>query len=329
MFAEIGSNLIAGLVQGITNNSGQIAPAIQSLKKSLTDPLKGIKSESNASMQGYTAGITQALAKANSSVQSNLNTMKSKFTTFNTMLQSTNKVSMNQYANSITQGFNKAKSLTTNGLNQMQLQHKKFQSQVLSISRNGMNVFASSIANGMSRARSSTSNGVSAMIASLSRLRPSFYSTGVNASYGLASGISAGAGSAIAAANSLAARVTATMRSALKVHSPSRVMRDQVGRYIPQGIAEGIEKDTGEALNAMRKLSNMLIVTPEKALGINRMSLAGVGGQIVNNSSNSVKTIENKPLVTMNVIWQGKEDIKRTMETMGWIVNVDKKGALE
>ena len=329
VFAEIGSNLIAGLVQGITSNNGQVAKAINVLKNALVNPLKNIKGQSASAMQGYTASITQALAKSNSSVQNNLNTMKAKFTAFNSSLQSTNKASMSQYTSSITQGFNKAKSVTTSGLNQMQSQHRRFQSQMLSVARNGSNNFASSISNGMNRARSVTTSGSSAMIGSLRQLQSGFYSAGVNASYGLASGIRSGAGSAIAAANSLAAQVTATMKSALKVHSPSRVMRDEVGRFIPQGIAEGIEEDTGKALSAMRRLSDLLTITPERALGVGRMSLAGVGGQIVNNTSSSVKTIENKPLVTMNVIWQGKEDIKRTMETMGWIVNVDKKGALE
>lgn len=50
--------------------------------------------------------------------------------------------------------------------------------------------------------------------------------------------------------------------------------------------------------------------------------------QVINNSSTNTKTIENKPQVTMNVTWKGPEDIRRTMETMGWIVNIDDKGAM-
>ena len=31
-------------------------------------------------------------------------------------------------------------------------------------------------------------------------------------------------------------------KEALGIHSPSRVFRDEVGRYIPPGISEGIDK---------------------------------------------------------------------------------------
>ena len=49
------------------------------------------------------------------------------------------------------------------------------------------------------------------------------------------------------------------------------------------------------------------------------------GSSIVNNT-NVTKTINNQPLVTMQVVWKGKEDIRRTMEKMGYIVNVDERG---
>ena len=38
---------------------------------------------------------------------------------------------------------------------------------------------------------------------------------------------------------------------ALNINSPSRWMRDNVGKYIPQGIAVSIEADTKTATKAM------------------------------------------------------------------------------
>lgn len=43
------------------------------------------------------------------------------------------------------------------------------------------------------------------------------------------------------------------------IHSPSRVMRDQVGKYIPEGIAEGIDKGAKTALDSMDDLSRDLM----------------------------------------------------------------------
>ncbi len=43
------------------------------------------------------------------------------------------------------------------------------------------------------------------------------------------------------------------------IHSPSRVMRDQVGKYLPEGIAVGIDKGGKSALNSMDRLSQDLL----------------------------------------------------------------------
>lgn len=122
---------------------------------------------------------------------------------------------------------------------------------------------------------------------------------GTNASYGLAAGINAGAGAAIYAAQSLAARVAATMKNALKIHSPSRVMRDEIGRFIPQGLAAGIEADSMTAINALRTLGGdlMLAISPEKALGLGGLSFASTAGQIINNSNSTPITIDNRGLL--------------------------------
>jgi phage-related protein len=41
---------------------------------------------------------------------------------------------------------------------------------------------------------------------------------------------------------------------ALGIHSPSRVMRDQIGRWIPAGIVEGVEDGAGAVDSTMRNL---------------------------------------------------------------------------
>lgn len=48
-------------------------------------------------------------------------------------------------------------------------------------------------------------------------------------------------------------------KKAFGINSPSKVMRDQVGKWLPPGIAEGIEKNAKVAQKAMRDLSNSLL----------------------------------------------------------------------
>lgn len=46
-------------------------------------------------------------------------------------------------------------------------------------------------------------------------------------------------------------------------------------------------------------------------------------------SQETVKTINNQPLVTIEkLIWQNKQDIRRTMEEIGWITQIDERGGL-
>lgn len=75
-------------------------------------------------------------------------------------------------------------------------------------------------------------------------LEQSMDTIGGNASAGLANGINARSGEAVAAAAALAAAVQATLQSVLQIHSPSRVMM-QLGEYVTQGFAEGIESQLG------------------------------------------------------------------------------------
>lgn len=99
-----------------------------------------------------------------------------------------------------------------------------------------------------------------------------FTNLGMMAMSGFASGIYAGSGSVIAAANSVASQVTSTIKRALDIHSPSRVMRDEVGRFIPQGIAVGIEADSEAVIQSMEKLrrASAIQFAPEVALGVDK-----------------------------------------------------------
>nr|DAV68494.1 MAG TPA: tail tape measure protein [Caudoviricetes sp.] len=70
----------------------------------------------------------------------------------------------------------------------------------------------------------------------------SMVSSGQYAMSGLSSGMSNGAGQVYAMAETIASNIRSKIKSALDIHSPSRVMRDEVGRFIPEGLAVGIDK---------------------------------------------------------------------------------------
>lgn len=75
---------------------------------------------------------------------------------------------------------------------------------------------------------------------------------------GLANGIIKNVGTANKASVKMANGVLTSTQEALGIHSPSVVFDEKVGRYIVQGIAEGIEKDTSAEEAAKKKADNIV-----------------------------------------------------------------------
>lgn len=157
------------------------------------------------------------------------------------------------------------------------------------------------LAEGIDNGANSPINAVTALAgqigAPFNGIHYQFVSIGEMAMAGLNAGLSNGAGSVLSTANSIAERVKATIKSALDIHSPSRVMRDEVGRFIPQGIAVGIDADAGVVKKSMLRLkeSMMIDARPEIALGLNKK----LGAQVTVKQS-SKQTIAEKIKVTMD-----------------------------
>lgn len=92
------------------------------------------------------------------------------------------------------------------------------------------------------KARSAVSGVKSSITGAFSGAASWLYSAGQNIMRGLANGIKAAVGAAIGAAKSAVGSVISGAKSALGIGSPSKVARDQVGRWFMPGVAVGVEK---------------------------------------------------------------------------------------
>ena len=72
---------------------------------------------------------------------------------------------------------------------------------------------------------------------------------------GIISGINLTSGALFERLRQVALSALAAAKSTLAVGSPSRVMRDEVGQWIPAGIAEGIDSGAGMVTDAMTRLT--------------------------------------------------------------------------
>lgn len=79
-------------------------------------------------------------------------------------------------------------------------------------------------------------------------------SAGNNIIQGLINGIKGAIGSAVAAVKGAASNIVNAAKSALGIHSPSRVFRDEVGRMIPAGLGVGVKKNERLAVEPVRSM---------------------------------------------------------------------------
>lgn len=157
------------------------------------------------------------------------------------------------------------------------------------------------LAEGIDNGASQPTNSVTTLSTQIKEpfnsLPSDFTYAGEMAMAGLNTGLNNGAGAVLETARSIATSVKETIKDALRIQSPSKAMRDEVGRFIPQGIAVGIEADAGTVKRSMLRLkeSMMIDTRPEIALGLNKK----LGAQVTVKQS-SKQTIAEKIKVTMD-----------------------------
>lgn len=76
---------------------------------------------------------------------------------------------------------------------------------------------------------------------------------------GIANGIRGAAGAVVSALGGVVNQAVEHAKSMLGIHSPSRVMRDLIGKNISRGVAVGIEDETATAVSAVRAMSAQVV----------------------------------------------------------------------
>jgi tape measure domain-containing protein len=142
---------------------------------------------------------------------------------------------------------------------------------------------------------------------------------GKNIVDGIASGIKGAWKSVTSAIGALTDMIPKKIRSLLGIHSPSRVMRDMVGKFIPQGIAVGMTSQDGFISRHAQTLKDQLTSS------MSNISLPSVGlaGGSLATAGTSTSTTSNQ--VTINVNGSNPDlvvpQIKRELRRVGLSTN--------
>lgn len=144
--------------------------------------------------------------------------------------------------------------------------------QIASFLGSAISSAASFVSNFASKAVQAASQFVSNIVSGLSGLAGRVMSVGSDIVHGIWSGISGAGGWLMNQISSFASGIVAGIKGFFGIASPSKVMRDEVGKYLAEGVAVGWEKN-----DPMASIERDLSVGVSR-LSVQAQALEGAGG---------------------------------------------------
>lgn len=240
--------------QTVQSNASAISSSTAAAVSGNYSTMSGNATGSANSMQGSTTSAFSTMqSNAESSSQAVANAVTNNFK--NAETAATN--AMNGVSKAVTDGMNKVDQAATSGGNKMAQTFDSALNKVKSYVRQGMSAVSSAFNSGMNQAVSVSSSANSQIVGIFNALASHLYSVGVHAGSGLYNGLASMAGSLYSLASSIASNIASVMRSALDIHSPSRVM-ESIGGFTGEGMYIGMS-DWVRRINGVAKQYAMAI----------------------------------------------------------------------
>ena len=165
-----------------------------------------------------------------------------------------------------------------------------------------LSTFVRGIINGFAQSTGAGKGAANAAINGVKSMISGMLSAGKDLIMGMVNGIKSGLKWVADAARNVARAAVNAAKSALKIHSPSHVMRDEVGFYVPAGLAVGMLKNIDVVSSASDQIAQAAMV-----------SLPSVQTQKFNNSLNSI----NDRMNDMNMNVNGSLSSTATIDNPG------------
>lgn len=341
---------LSGAVSGIT--------VLQSALVGLSSALMATMSATSAMTSGFSAvtGVISSLGGVLGTIPSLFSAISTSAMTANTSIMqlassapavassfaniSSSAVSaMSQLNSVIMSAMTQAVSQMSSSMQQMTNVVRQSATQMTQAGQQAGSGVSTGITNGIRSGIGSATSATSSMVNSIRSAGMRGVSTmqyvGSMIGQGLANGLYSALWTVTAAANALVAQAERAARAKARIHSPSRLFRDNVGRYIAQGIAVGIEKNTSDVTDSLAYVQKEM-----SAFKFGAEDLLGLGNNTLNQSlkmtlgasqakaekAESGTNAEINNQYTFN--YQGnkvdeteKHDIQRLMKEMAWYTN--------
>ena len=240
--------------QTVQSNASAISSSTAAAVSGNYSTMSGNATGSANSMQGST---TSAFSTMQSNAESSSRAVANAVTNNFKNAETAAKNAMNGVSKAVTDGMNKVDQAATSGGNKMAQTFDSALNKVKSYVQHGMSAVSSTFNSGMNQAVSVSSSANSQIVSIFNALASHLYSVGVHAGSGLYNGLASMAGSLYSLAYSIASNIASVMRSALDIHSPSRVMKS-IGGFTGEGMYIGMS-DWVRRINGVAKQYAMAI----------------------------------------------------------------------
>lgn len=332
-----GAQVSGNYAQGISESSPLVQSASDFIKSTAIGAMSTLNGEGQTAGSNFGGGISTGINSSQGSVAGA--SLGMTLAAAGQMISMTFKgmTAGQQFGGGISLGIGAKQGQVSSSSKGLQSTAKQSVASLGSDGRSAGGQFGGGLASGIS-SRSGAVGGASSSLkhTANAHLQGGFggaYSAGLSIGEGLSAGIYAMAGSVASAAASIAGAAVSAARSALRINSPSKVFRDQIGRAIPEGMAVGIEKFgyfvddsmTGlskDVIDAGKALADRVSFTPESALGLTGSISPSFGAGSVSNSSvtNNYTLNANG---TANDNFFSPENMRRLLRELAYYTNLE------
>lgn len=337
-----GSQVSGNYAQGISESSPLVQTASDFIKSTAIGAMSTLAGEGQTAGSNFGGGISTGINSSQGSVTGASLGM--------TLAAAGQMISMSlkgmtagqQFGGGISLGIGLKQGQVSSSSRGLQSTAKHSVASLGSDGRNAGHQFGSGLAGGVS-SQGGAVGGASSYLRSVAHANMSGgfnggYNAGMSIGEGMMSGIYAMAGSVASAAAAIADAAVGAARSVLRINSPSKVFRDQIGRAIPEGMAVGISKFGYYVNDSMSNLAYKTIDAGKKLAGGFDFNLpksaeiasglnATLGGRFGGSSSVSNSNVTNNYTLnangTANDNFFSPDNMKRLLREMAYYTNLE------
>lgn len=246
----------SGVSSAWTTISSKTSSAWSNVKSSLSSSWTNIKSAASSGYGAVKTGVTNAWSNIKSNTSTAWSNVKSSLSTAWSGIKSTAASGYDTVKSGVAAAWLNTQTDTTGTWGNIKSALSTAWSGIKSAASDGYNAVKNGVTNAWDSIKSSTSSAWSNIKSTIQN--QGWSSLGSNITSGIKSGIANGWSTLTSYVKQKATSLLTTAKSALGIHSPSRLFRDEVGLNIGFGIGEGLEDSESSVLKSVTGVADAI-----------------------------------------------------------------------